>query len=81
MNRIYTIIILGLAMMLGGCNDPHGTESPEKTDLTLTIKDVKTDTVIEKDKVVEEEKLPAAKTEAVDVASTKKTSKNAWAIT
>ena len=44
MNRIYTIIILGLAMMLGGCNDPHGTETPEKTDLTLTIKDVKTDT-------------------------------------
>ena len=42
--------------------------------------DVKTDMVIEKDKAAAEEKLPAAKTEAVDVASTKKTSKNAWAI-
>ncbi|MBR5300489.1 MAG: CotH kinase family protein [Bacteroidales bacterium] len=43
MNR-YTITIIGLVMMLCGCQDSHSTESPEKTDLTLTIKDVKTDT-------------------------------------
>lgn len=43
MNR-YSIMILGLVMILCGCGDPHGTELPEKPDVVLSIKDVTTDT-------------------------------------
>lgn len=42
--NIYSIMILGLVMILCGCGDPHGTELPEKPDVVLSIKDVTTDT-------------------------------------
>ncbi len=42
--NIYSIMVLGLVMILCGCGDPHGTELPEKPDVVLSIKDVTTDT-------------------------------------